>query len=137
MDYIFATLTQKQRLYIGDSSFHEEIYKFKVVIKENKIPVAVALGFERYSTSIGILILVNRKYQHKGYGKLALQKLIKKISKNKKGYEELIYASYKSNRNSIKLAKSCGFKLDYTNDEILLFSRPINISTPKQIDKLS
>ena len=140
IDEIYATLSKTQRRYIGDVSFCEDTYFAKIVIKNKQIPIAVALAF-RLNDGVGIFVIVNKNYQNRGFGKKAIQMLIKRIGniylRKKLKNTELIYASYKNNKNSIKLAKSCGFKLDRITDDIYVLTRPINISTPRQINKLS
>lgn len=140
IDEIYATLSKTQKRYIGDISFEEDNYIVHIVLRDKKVSVAAALGF-KISDGIGIFVVVNKDYQHKGFGKKAIQMLIKRINKlylkKELKTNELIYAVYKNNKNSLKLAKSCGFELDHSVDDICVLTRPINISTPRQINKLS
>ena len=108
--------------YIKNSS--EKIQKakqFRFVIDYNNIPIGFVDLFEYKDNSAGVGIIVDKKYQRRGFGFESLKLLINYSLKEIK-LKYLHCRISKSNINSIQLFTKCGFIFKKENDQSYFYT---------------
>ena len=99
-------------------AFQSDKDAFFICLKDNDEAIGM-IGIKKIDDGIyedgGLCIAYN--YQHQGYGKEALNALLKIVFKEYDG-KRFIYTCFKENENSKRLAKSLGFKYFKSHEAI-------------------
>ncbi len=122
-------VTEEQKKFVSNPYFAIAQSKYERWIKTSAIYLdKIIIGFIEYGFDPNLKsywikeLIIDKKYQNKGYGKTAVEQLLK-ILKEKHNYE-IVYAGYKPNNfNSKKLCESLGFKETdiFTEKHIVIF----------------
>ena len=117
----------KYMLWKPVESYEEAKIRLEKIIEYQKTNLAYYICFEQTDEVIGFLgaadigngvfedcgICIAGKYQGNGYGKVALQLLLKIIFEEFGG-KEFIYSCFEENKKSQKLCESLGFEYKYS-----------------------
>ena len=116
LNAVVYSMPKKDRLLIDEIQRNKNIISTMIYykdIKEDGKPVAfihvsnITAFYKNYGS---ITIAVNPIYRKRGYAKQLIKQCISEM-KSKKDVDELLMLIHTGNDNSVKLAKSCGFKL--------------------------
>ena len=118
LDTVYDLLSEHVSTFKPSKKNHTKIWKLLVIQKNNFYIVAIksnkVIGFGSLLIVVrtrgqnqGIIedIVVDKKYQNKGVGKLIINKLLR-LAKNKKCYKVIL----QSNRKALNFYKKLGFK---------------------------
>ncbi len=108
--------------------FFRKAVRYSYIQYDGELPVAFAYTREyRYEgnhTGVTISVAVNPEYRRRGYAKLCCEKVIQEAKSDPK-ITEIAWGADKTNKGSIALAKSLGFKSWYTHDGDIMLRIPM------------
>jgi diamine N-acetyltransferase len=111
-------INREQEQYIPDNAFLIALSKVLpqciplVIYNDNEIVGYLMYGLDEKKDSYWIhIMMIDEKYQGKGYAKESFQKLLSEIKKDK-NVHKMILAVNKENTNAVKIYENLGFKFN-------------------------